>query len=252
VRYSSTPVRSGDRWYCNDRYRPLPEHNRERSHTAPRRIPTSPSRLRISSFWLVYNLILDVRYLVLPSHAFGALRLGRSHRYAGYPSLVLGSVEDGWMIIKQDARSIGQPRSNESRATDGGPPLLQKRHPSSRLRRHWRPSSLEARRPAPCGTAKNATRRYKHTPQRSINAHKTSNGGTLYTRAIEYSRKLALKRNPPGFYAIEQELRHQISKEHHASSNQSLIFEVLRQRLDNRHRVFTRRRRPRSISSHRW
>jgi hypothetical protein len=149
--------------------------------------------------------------LILPSHALGALRLGRSDRYAGYPALVLGSVEDGWLIIKQDARSIAQPRSIESREPDSGPPLSQKRQSPSRLvpLRHNRDDDIIIILPAPCSTAKNATRLYKHTPQRSINAYKPPNGSTLYTRATEYSRKLALRRNPPGFYAIEQEqLRH--------------------------------------------
>jgi hypothetical protein len=176
--------------------------DRERSHTAPRRIPTSPSRLRISSFWLVYDLILDIRYLVLPSHAFGTLGLGRSDRYAGHPALVLGSVEDGWMIIKQDARSIAQPRSIESREPDSGPPLSQNvSFPRalciSRIRH--RLIDIIAKTTSTVRYSRERNALYKHTPQRSINAYKTSNGGTLYTRAIEYSRELALKSKPTWF-----------------------------------------------------
>jgi hypothetical protein len=76
----------------------------------------------------------------------------------------------------------------------------------------------------------------------------------LCTRVRLNTRQaFAEERNPPGFYAIERgQLRQsQISKERDASSNQSLtISKVLRQRLDKRHRAFTRRRRPSSNSSH--
>jgi hypothetical protein len=69
--------------------------------------------------------------------------------------------------------------------THGGPPFL------GPQKRQFSLSTSQGdiiRRPAPCGTAKNATRLSKHTPQRSINPYKPCNGGTLYTRAIEHSR----------------------------------------------------------------